>query len=197
MPISSGAQQRRVENIMKTALYAGSFDPITLGHLDIIKQAAQDFNELYVVLMENSSKTQKRVDERKEWLHKVINSLKFNHVYCSTIFFGKNILTVDVAKAFDASILIRGIRNVTNMEEELQLSFNNAILDPGIHTVWYPVSQQYAHVSSTAIRSILQCTKDCDYNSQNVVKGIRRRLSHYLPEVIIDDIIQNKELYFL
>jgi pantetheine-phosphate adenylyltransferase len=171
---------------MIKALYAGSFDPVTLGHADIIKIASQDFDEVYVTLMRNPQKSLARAEERYDWLKKTVSWLGLKNVTVRS-YLDSGRLAADIARGLDVSVLIRGIKGVNNMEEELQLAFNNSILFPEAHTIWVPVSEQHYHVSSTAVRTILQCMRDPEENQL-----LRTRLISYLPLCIIDDVINSR-----
>ena len=109
---------------MKTGIYAGSFDPITLGHLDIIKRAARITKKLIIAVLNNNAKKPAfSVEERVQLIRKVTKDIPGVEVMS---FSG---LTVDFAKEQNANVLVRGLRAVTDFEYELQLSQTNKVLE--------------------------------------------------------------------
>ena len=172
----------------RIALYAGSFDPITLGHLDVIVSAWQFFDEVVVALVRNPEKPVLRAEKRLEWVEKATQD------FCVEVvsYLDRNILTVKIAKIHGAKFLVRGVKGGTNIEEEMQMAFNNKNLDSTLDTIWFPVPQENYHVSSTAVKSILQCYDES--NDEN--DALRYRLmDSYLPLDILDDVIENRNLY--
>ena len=175
------------------ALYAGSFAPITLGHLDVIEAASQDFEKLFVVIMANPSKnfSNEATAMHIKLLNNVIEQLGASNVVAKDRIklsqSDKPELTVDIAGELDANILIRGVRTVTNMVEEMELAWNNRTLNPKIRTVWYPVKQGHAHISSSAVRTILthHMTNDQCCN----------RLKFYLPRNIIKATVESRAIW--
>jgi len=113
-------------------------------------------------------------------------------------YFNNDCLTANVAYDLNANVLIRGVKGVTNFDEEMQLAFNNQLLNDKIHTVWYPVNQEHWHVSSTAVREILRCTDFIHLENYNydLKEYLKEKLKNYLPEEIIDTVIQNEQLYW-
>lgn len=134
---------------MSKALYPGSFDPITNGHLDVIERASKIFDSLEVVIMNNpNKKTTFSVDERLEMLHRVI--CRFPNVTCSA----QEGLTVDYAKRVGAEVLVRGIRAVMDYEYELQQATANMVLSPTIETVFLLTRPKYSFLSSSVVKQI-------------------------------------------
>lgn len=130
-------------------MYPGTFDPVTVGHLDVIKRAASLFNHVYVVIMENKYKTVTfSAQERLEMIEKIIEP--YDNV---TALIGEG-LTVEYAKKIDASVLIRGIRAVMDYEYELQQATANMTLDPAIETVFLLTKPEYSFMSSSAVKEI-------------------------------------------
>ena len=137
---------------MKKAIYPGTFDPITLGHLDIIRRASTLVDQLEVVIMRNPNKSNSdfSVEERLEMISSVIQ--EFNNVTLSA----QTGLTVEYAKVSGAGILIRGIRAVMDYEYELQQATANMVLAPNIETVFLLTRPQYSFLSSSVVKQIAQ-----------------------------------------
>lgn len=135
---------------MKSAFYPGSFDPATLGHLDIIKRAASIFDELHVVVMNNKGKTALfSVDERVNILKEATKGID-NIVIES--FSG---LTIDYAKKNNIHVAIRGLRAITDFEYELQFAQTNSELSKGfMDTMFLTTSLKYAYLSSSTVKEI-------------------------------------------
>lgn len=134
---------------MIKALYPGSFDPITNGHLDVIERASKLFDTLEVVIMNNpNKKTTFSVEERLDMLHRVIT--RFPNVTCSA----QEGLTVDYAKRVGAEVLVRGIRAVMDYEYELQQATANMVLSPTIETVFLLTRPKYSFLSSSVVKQI-------------------------------------------
>ena len=132
---------------MPTAVYPGSFDPVTKVHLDIIKRAARMFDKLIVGVLINSAKTPLfTIEERVELLRECCKDIPNVEVQS---FEG---LTVNFAKANHATVMVRGLRAVTDFENEIQLAQTNHALLPGIETVFLATSIKWSYLSSTVVR---------------------------------------------
>lgn len=132
---------------MRRAIYPGSFDPVTFGHLDIIRRASKIVDELVVGVLNNNSKTPLfSVENRVKMLEEVVRDIPNVKVMS---FEG---LLVDFAKKIDAQIIVRGLRAVTDFEYELQMSQTNSILDDNIDTIFFTTSLEYAYLSSSTVR---------------------------------------------
>jgi pantetheine-phosphate adenylyltransferase len=131
------------------AIYPGSFDPITLGHLDIIERGGKLFDSVIVAVLSNPSKQPLfSVDRRVEQIRKCIRHLPNVEV---DSFIG---LTVDYAKLRDAKVLLRGLRVLSDFEKELQMAHTNQTLWDGIETVFLATSKEYSFLSSSAVKEI-------------------------------------------
>lgn len=134
---------------MIKALYPGSFDPLTNGHLDVIKRASAIFDSLEVVIMTNPNKTYTfTVNERIAMINKVIEKYPNVSVTAQTG------LTVDYARKVGATVLVRGIRAVMDYEYELQQATANMILSPGIETVFLLTNPQWSFLSSSVVKQV-------------------------------------------
>ncbi len=134
---------------MANAIYPGSFDPITYGHIDIIRRASKAVDRLVIGVLNNTSKTPLfSSEERVEFIREAVKDIPNVAVEA---FSG---LSVDFAKAMDASIIVRGLRAVTDFEYELQLSQTNRKIAPEIDTVFYTTSLQYAYLSSSIVKEV-------------------------------------------
>ncbi len=134
------------------ACYPGSFDPITLGHLDIIERASRMFDEVVVMIMHNPRKTCAfSVEDRKRMIEESIESLDgVNNV---SVVIGSG-LTVDYAKKVGANAIIRGIRAVSDYEYELQQATANLMLNHEIETLFLIAKPKYSFLSSSVVKEI-------------------------------------------
>ena len=133
----------------RKALYPGSFDPPTLGHLDLIERAAKIFDHVVVAVARNDAKTSLfSIDERVEMLQEITGHLD-NVTFTS---FGK--LTVDFARDIGAVVLIRGLRVLSDFEYELSMAINNQKLNPEVDTVCLMPSEPYLFLSSRQVKEI-------------------------------------------
>lgn len=132
---------------MKRAIYPGSFDPITFGHLDIIKRASKLCDELIIGVLNNKQKNPLfSIDERVNMIKELTENLGNVKVEC---FEG---LLVDFAKKKDAQVIIRGLRAVTDFENEIQLAQSNRVQYPGLETLFMTTSLKYSYLSSTVAK---------------------------------------------
>ena len=134
----------------KIAIYPGSFDPITNGHIDLIKRAAKLFDEVIVAITQNANKSSfLSIDQRVNAAEKSLNSVKNAKVLSF------NSLLVDFASEHNAQIIIRGLRAVSDFEYEFQLSGMNKRLNSEIETLFMTPSEEFANISSSLVREIL------------------------------------------
>ena len=133
------------------AVYPGSFDPPTNGHLDLIERGSKIFEELVVAILRNSEKTPMfSVAERLEMLRQLTAHL--GNVRLDT-FDG---LMVEFAKSIDAKCVLRGIRAISDYEYELQMALMNRKLEPTLETVFMMPADKYSYVSSRLVREVAQ-----------------------------------------
>lgn len=131
------------------AVYAGTFDPVTNGHLDIIERASQIFDTLYVTISVNPNKKELfSVEERFELLKEVTKD--FDNVVIDT----STQLTVEYAKAIGAKVLVRGLRATMDFEYELQLAFANQYLNDDIEMAFLMTRASHAFISSSTVKEI-------------------------------------------
>ena len=132
---------------MSRAIYPGSFDPLTLGHLDIIERSARIVDELVVGVLNNSAKNSLfSLDERVSMIKEMTDSMPNVTV---TSFNG---LLVDYMREIDATIIVRGLRAVTDFEYELQIAQTNHVENPEVETIFLTTSLQYSYLSSTIVK---------------------------------------------
>ena len=131
------------------AIYAGSFDPITNGHLDLIQRGSRMFDCLIVSIFRNETKEPLfSVEERVEMLHEVV------HVYPNVEVDSFDGLLVDHASAHSAGVLLRGIRAISDYEYELQMALMNRRLNPEIETVFLMANEAYSFISSRLVKEV-------------------------------------------
>ncbi len=134
---------------MTRAIYPGSFDPVTLGHLDIIERSSRVVDELIIgVLINNKKNPTFTMEERLEMIREATKGLK--NVKALS-FEG---LTVDFARQNDANLIIRGLRAVTDFESEMQIAQTNHSIMPQIDTMFFTTSLEYAFLSSTIVKEV-------------------------------------------
>jgi len=135
---------------LKNAVYPGSFDPVTYGHIDIIQRAARMFDQVTVAVLDNKAKTALfSVEERVRMLQKVTEDIPNVRVD----FF--NGLLVNYAARENLHVAIRGLRAVTDFEYELQIAQTNRLLSKGaLDTIFLTTSLQYAYLSSSSVKEI-------------------------------------------
>lgn len=138
---------------MYKAICPGSFDPVTLGHVDIIKRASQMFDKVYAAVMVNLSKSPAfTVEERMRLLEK---SLKASDCDMDRVeIVGLDCLLVDAAEKYGASVIVKGLRAVSDFEYEFQMALANKKLNPKIETVFLPTSGDNMFLSSSVVKSI-------------------------------------------
>lgn len=134
---------------MLKAIYPGSFDPVTYGHMDIIRRSSVIMDQLIVGVLNNNAKMPLfSVEERVKMLEEVTGDLK-NVSICP--FDG---LLIDFARKMNADVVIRGLRAITDFEYELQMSQTNHKLEPAVETMFLTTNIEYSYLSSTTVKEI-------------------------------------------
>ncbi|MGN7386920.1 pantetheine-phosphate adenylyltransferase [Sporosarcina sp. SAFN-015] len=133
----------------RIAVVPGSFDPITNGHLDIIERAAKVFPEVRVAVMNNSSKNPLfSVEERMDLIRAVTS--KFPNVIIDS----SSGLLIDYARSVEASVIVRGLRAISDFEYEMQITSMNRMLDESIETFFVMTKNQYSFLSSSIVKEV-------------------------------------------
>ena len=132
---------------MKRAIYPGSFDPVTFGHLDIIERSAKIFDEVIIGVLNNSAKNALfTVEERVAMIEDLVRQ------YPNVIVDSFDGLLVDYAKRKEATVVIRGLRAVTDFEYEIQIAQTNKVEYPELETIFLTTGLHYSYLSSTIVR---------------------------------------------
>ena len=133
----------------KNAIYPGSFDPFTLGHLDIVKRALKIFDHIYIAIGENKEKrTLFSAQERKSQISDIFSD---NEEITVTIF---DELLVNFAKKIGVFTIVRGLRAVSDFEFEFQMALTNRVLEPEIESIFFMTSKKYSFLSSSIVKEI-------------------------------------------
>lgn len=135
---------------MSLAICPGSFDPITLGHLDIISRSAQIFDNVIVCIMFNSNKTKPMfaISERVEMVKKVVE--RFPNVRVDT----SDGLLAEYAKQFDGAVIVKGLRAASDFEYEFQMNHINKKINPELETMFLTANEKYTFLSSSVVREV-------------------------------------------
>lgn len=160
---------------MKIGVYPGSFDPITYGHIDIVKRALKIFDKLIILVSVNpKKKTLFTEDERIELIKSALED-KLDHIKIET----SHDLTVSHAHKLGATHIVRGLRALTDFEHEFQMTHANRVLDRRIDSVFFMTDNKYSFLSSTAIKEIAQFDGDLStFAPPNIAKALRDKFNH-------------------
>lgn len=161
---------------MSIAICPGSFDPITLGHLNIIRRTAKIFDKVIVCIMYNSSKSSPMftIEERAEMVRKVVE--RFPNVEVDT----SCGLLAEYAKKYEGAVLVKGLRAASDFEYEFQMNLINKKINPSLETMFLTSSEKYTFLSSSVVREMARYGAD---------------LSDFVPCEIIDDIEKKAQLW--
>ena len=158
---------------MSTAIYPGSFDPITLGHLNIIRRASKIFDKVVVCVMVNSSKSPMfSLEERMELIERVVK--RFPNVTVDT----SDILLAEYAKRYEGAVLVKGLRAVSDFESEFQMAIINNKLNSNLETVFLTSSEKYTYISSSVVKEMARYGTD---------------LKEFVPKEILNDVIERSK----
>ena len=140
---------------MRRAIYPGSFDPVTNGHLDIIERGCKLFDEIIIAILVNPEKRAFfTIEERRDILNQVLKQI--DHGACSIRVEDFEGLLVQYAVAQKADAIVRGIRAISDYEYELQMALMNRRLEPSIETVFMMPAETYSYVSSRLVKEVFQ-----------------------------------------
>src|SRR5205809_2282560 len=140
---------------MRRAIFPGSFDPLTNGHLDIIRRSAPLFDEMVVAVLNNADKNPMfSSEERCEMIREVLPSVETDD--CKMLVESFSGLTAHFAREKNATAIVRGIRAVSDYEYELRMAFMNRRLEPTIETVFLMAGEEFSYVSSTLMKQVFE-----------------------------------------
>lgn len=165
---------------MVRAIYPGSFDPVTNGHIDIIKRSAQVADSLIVGVLNNKSKTPLfSVQERVKMLDDVAKELSKEGINNITVMPFDGLL-VDFASQVDANVIVRGLRAVTDFEYEFQMAQTNRKLNPQVETLFLTTSEEYSYLSSSIVREVASFSGDItqfvpDFVEKQVLQKLKQK----------------------
>ncbi len=156
---------------MVKAVYPGSFDPVTYGHLDIIHRAAKVVDELVIGVLINSAKEPLfTLDERVDLLRLTTSDIP------NVVVMEFEGMTVDFARENNAQVIIRGLRAVTDFENEMQMAQTNQTIAPEIETMFFTTSLEYAYLSSTIVKEVAFYNGDISkFVRPEVVEAIEKK----------------------
>ena len=157
---------------MKRAVYAGSFDPVTLGHLDIIRRSSMIFDEIIVGVLNNSAKSPLfSVEERVNMLEEATKEIE----NCRIVAFSG--LLVDFARKMNTNVIVRGLRAVTDFEYELQIAQSNRVVAQDIDTVFLTTNIEYAYLSSSIVKEYASYGVDVSqFVPANVIPLLQKKI---------------------
>lgn len=161
---------------MSLAICPGSFDPITLGHLDIISRSAQIFDNVIVCIMFNSNKTKPMlaISERVEMVKKVVECFPNVRVDTSAG------LLAEYAKQFDGAVIVKGLRAASDFEYEFQMNHINKKINPELETMFLTANEKYTFLSSSVVREVASYGAD---------------LTGFVPREIVAEIEEKAKLW--
>ena len=159
---------------MTTAIYPGSFDPITLGHLNIVRRAAKIFDQVIVCVMKNREKTPMfTIGERMDMVRRATERL--GNVKVATT----DKLLAEYAKQYEGAVIVKGLRAVSDFDYEFQIALVNKKMNPDLDTLFLTSSEKYTFLSSTVVKEMAAYGAD---------------LSELVPKEIIDDVVEKTKI---
>lgn len=162
---------------MRRAIFPGSFDPLTNGHLDIIRRSSPLFDEIVVAILNNPEKHPMfSVDERCVMIEEILSAV--DGAKCRLVVESFSGLTADFARERQASAIIRGIRAIGDYEYELRMALMNRRLQPAIETVFLTAAEEYSFVSSTLMKQVFELGGRVDgLVPEQVIEKMRAKLN--------------------
>ncbi len=157
---------------MKTAIYPGSFDPVTSGHLNIIRRAANIFDRLIVCVMVNAGKNPMfTLEEREALIRRVTADLPNVEVDCS------NELLADYARRRGSCVIVKGLRAGSDFENEFQMALVNRKLNPELDTMFLTAASQYMYLSSSMVKELGKYGAELsDFLPEDIIPDFRKKL---------------------
>lgn len=157
---------------MKTALYPGSFDPITMGHLNIIQRASRIFDRVVVCVLKNSEKNGMfSLEERMALARKVLKA--YPNVEVATT----DRLFADYAKEFENPVIVKGLRAVSDFDYEFQIALINKRLNPQLETVFLTADQKYTYLSSSVVKEMARYDVDLrDLVPEDIISDVQDKI---------------------
>lgn len=160
---------------MKVAIYPGSFDPITSGHVNIIERAAKIFDKLIVCVMVNSAKSPLfSQQERVELVRSVVGHIENVEVDCSAD------LLADYAKKKGSCVIVKGLRAGSDFENEFQMALINHKINPGLDTMFLTAEHQYMYLSSSTVKELGNYDVDLsDFLPEQIIPVFKQRIADF------------------
>ena len=157
---------------MKVAIYPGSFDPITSGHLNIIRRAANIFDRLIVCVMVNAGKNPMfTLEERVELIHRVTQDIPNLQVECS------NQLLAEFAREQGSCVIVKGLRAVSDFENEFQMALINRKINPDLDTMFLTADSEYMYMSSSVVKELGSYGANlADFLPKEIIPDFQRKL---------------------
>ncbi len=150
------------------AVFAGSFDPITIGHLDLIKRASGDYSELTILIGDNiRKKSLFSIEERIEMIEEIIAAEQLDNVKVDQ----SNELVAKYCLHHEINVLIRGLRNTTDFTFEQDIAYNNMYLNSKLNTVFYLSKPEHLHISSSGVKEIIKFNENISAMVHPIVEG--------------------------